>query len=486
MILYLSFFLSSHAINITNMKWKNFSLPIAFIASFIFFPYLAGAQEEKESVEQDNVEETKKKEGWKTGIPIPTISFDQDLGFQYGVALDLFDFGKPGIYPLYKHKFYFEWSRTTKGSGINRIYYDSEYLIPKVRLTADVSYLTEQALQFFGFNGYEAVYNPGWEDDEGPEYKSRVFYRHDRKIFRVLANFQGNILPDNKRLKWIAGITFFNTKVGRVDLDRLNKGKEDDEKLPDIDGLYLKYVKWNIIKPEEMDGNVTTYLKGGLIYDSRDFQFFPANGIWSEATFSYAPGFLGDPDFSYSKLTMIHRQYFSLGSKNLVFAYQLGYQTTLSGTVPYHIQPHIVPTFMTSATSQGLGGAKTLRGIMRNRVVGDGIALGNVELRWKFLRTHLGQSDFYLGANAFFDVGRVVKNVDVEISQEIMDQNPDKDPYDILENYFVASSESFHPSTGLGLKIGYNENQIISIDYGFALDKRDGDKGLYIRFYWLF
>jgi len=443
------------------------------------FLVLCIAQSKAQDTKEENEKEIRVKEGWKTGIPIPTISFDQDLGFQYGIALDLFDFGKPGIYPEYKHKFYFEWSRTTKGSGINRIYYDSEYLIPNVRLTADVSYLTEQALQFFGFNGYDVVYNPGWEDDSNPdEYISRAFYRHDRKMFRILANFQGNIIKDYDRLFWIAGFTFFNTKVGPVDIDRLNKGNSSNP-LPDTTILYDKYVEWNIIKPEEKDGNTTTYIKGGLVYDSRDFQFFPSKGIWSEATFSYAPGFLGDENFSYSQFTLIHRQYMRLGSDNLVFAYRLGYQTTLSGDVPFHLQPHIVPTFLTSSTSQGLGGAKTLRGIMRNRVVGDGIVLGNIELRWKFLRTKLGNSDLYLGTNVFLDAGRVVKNIDFEIDQDIMGD-------DQYSDYFDPDSESFHPSTGLGLKIGYNENQIVSVDYGFALDKRDGDKGLYIRFYWLF
>ena len=428
----------------------------------------------------------KVKEGWKTGIPIPTISFDQDVGFQYGIALDLFDYGKPGIYPLYKHKFYFEWSRTTKGSGINRIYYDSEYLIPKVRLTADLSYLTEQTLQFFGFNGYDAVYNAAWEDEDNPEYISRAFYRHDRKTFRVLANFQGNLLRTSDKLKWIAGITFFDTKVGPVDIDRLNKGKDEDKKLPEVDGLYDKYVDWDVIKEEEKDGNMTTYLKAGIIYDSRDFQFFPAKGIWSEVTFSYAPGFLGDKNFEYSKLTLVHRQYLSLGSNDVVFAYRLGYQTTLSGNVPFHIQPHIVPTFMTAATSQGLGGAKSLRGIMRNRVVGDGIVLGNVEVRWKFLKTKLGKSDLYLGTNAFFDAGRVVKEIEVDYDYLRGADSPIITAGENFEDYFAPGTESYHPSTGVGLKIGYNENQIISVDYGFALDKRDGKSGLYIRFYWLF
>ena len=459
---------------------KNRHLTSYLFFLLLLFSNLLTAQDKQELLAEDS---TKIKAGWKTGIPIPIISFDQDVGFQYGLGLDLFDFGKPSIYPHYKHKFYAEWSRTTKGSGINRIYYDSEYLIPKIRLTADLSYLTEQALQFFGFNGYEAVYNRAWEDETNPEYKSRVFYRHERKTFRILANFQGNILKSSNKLKWIAGIAYFDTKVGSVDIDKLNDGKDDDDKLPDEDGLYDKYVSWDVIHEDEKNGNKTTYLKAGVVYDSRDFQFFPAKGSWSEATLSYAPGFLGDKDFTYSKLTLIHRQYLSLGSKNLVFAYRLGYQTTLSGDVPFHIQPHIVPTFMTAATSQGLGGAKTLRGIMRNRVVGDGIALGNVELRWKFLKLKMKKSDLYFGTNVFFDIGRVVHNIKVDYdflrTSDIMGN-------DQFEDYFDPGSEAFHSSTGLGLKIGYNENQIISIDYGFALDQRDGKSGLYIRFFWMF
>jgi hypothetical protein len=43
--------------------------------------------------------------------------------------------------------------------------------------------------------------------------------------------------------------------------------------------------------------------------------------------------------------------------------------------------------YNTNITRDGLGGAKTLRGILRNRVTGDDIFYGNAELRWKFFRT---------------------------------------------------------------------------------------------------
>jgi len=426
------------------------------------------------SAKSDSV---KTKEGWTFGA-LPVVAYDTDVGLQYGLLVDLYDYGD-SLYPSYKHKLYLEWSRTTKGSGISRFYYDSEYLIPKVRFTADISYLTEQALNFYGFNGYEAVYNSSWEDEDSPEYKSRVYYRQERKMFRIMASLQGNILKTNDRLKWIAGFAYFNNKMGSVDIDRLNKGKDDADKLPDIPGLFDLYDSSGVLTRAEVYGNQITYLKGGLVYDSRDFEAFPTKGIWSEIVFSYAPEFLGDWVSSYSKLTFIHRQYFSIAPKNLVFAYRLAYQGTLSGEVPYHMQPHIVPIEMRTATSQGLGGKSTLRGILRNRVVGDGVVLGNFEVRWIFFRTTVFKQSLYLGTNLFFDAGMVVK----EMKRDISGWNNSLYP---IDEYFDPGAEELHMSAGLGLKVGLNENFVISVDYGQAIDSRDGDSGIYIKLYWLF
>jgi outer membrane protein assembly factor BamA len=360
------------------------------------------------------------------------------------------------------------------------LFYDSEYLIPGIRLTADISYLTEKALQFFGFNGYDAVYNPEWEDDTDPEYITRVFYRHDRKIFRIMANFQGNIIRKDNRFRWITGFAYYNNTIGPVDIDRLNKGRSEDKKLPDVDGLYDKYVDWGVIKPDEKDGNTTTYLKAGFVYDTRDFEAMPFKGIWSEAVFSFAPSFLGDGKFSYSKLTLIHRQYFTLIPEKVSFAYRLGYQGTITGSVPFHMQPHIVPTFLTSATSQGLGGSRTVRGVQRNRVVGDGIALGNLELRWIFYRTVIFKQNIYLGTNLFFDAGGVIDKMDLDLS--VAEDSLGSD----FPLYFNPGTESIHLSTGIGLKVGLNENFIVSFDFGKAFDRQDGNTGFYINLNYLF
>jgi hypothetical protein len=46
--------------------------------------------------------------------------------------------------------------------------------------------------------------------------------------------------------------------------------------------------------------------------------------------------------------------------------------------------------------------------------------------------------------------------------------------------YFDQDNDSMHLSYGAGLRIGWNENFIIAVDYGFAADSRDGRSGLYI------
>ena len=68
------------------------------------------------------------KTGWNFGA-LPTITFDTDLGFQYGALVNLYNYGDGSRFPSYNHSLYFEVSRFTKGSGINRFYYDSDRLI---------------------------------------------------------------------------------------------------------------------------------------------------------------------------------------------------------------------------------------------------------------------------------------------------------------------------------------------------------------------
>lgn len=440
-------------------------LIIFTLAAFVLLQLAATAQDKEKKVAKT-----------PTGLSfggLPTISFDADMGFQYGALVSAYDYGDGTAYPSYRQMMKVEVSRYTRGSGTNQIFYDAKNLLPHhLRLTADMSYLTEKSLDFYGFNGYQSRFNRDFTDKESSDYITRVFYRDLRKMFRFTADLQGQL--SGEHLRWLAGFGIMSMKTGRVDFDAINKNKKDEDLLTDTTTLFDKYVQWGIISQAEKDGGNANFLKAGLVYDTRDNEANPMKGIWSEALITYAPKFLFNPEFSYAKLVLIHRQYFTIVKDRLSFVYRVGYQGTIGGTAPFFMQPYMLSSYSSITKTDGLGGAKTLRGIMRDRVVGDGVVYGNLELRWKFLKTHVGKQNLYIALNGFSDFGMVVQQVKIDKS---------KIPLADQKTYFDFSydKDKLHPSMGAGLRIALNENFILAIDYGFATNKQDGLKGLYIN-----
>ncbi len=420
-----------------------------------------------------NSQEELTKEGWNFGA-LPSVAFDTDLGFQYGALINLYNYGDGGRYPAYDHSLYFEVSRFTKGSGINRFYYDSDRLIKGLQTSVDISYLSDMAYDFYGFNGFDAYVNSDYIDDQSSRYLSRMYYKYDRKMFRFKVDIQGKF--SGEHLLWVAGCNLLNFRIGEVNIDKLNKGKEGDDLLPDIDGLYKKYSDWGIISEEEADGGFVPTFKAGLVYDSRDNKPNPMKGLWSEAVILGSPQFLGG-ESSFAKLSLTHRQYFTVVPNDLSLVYRLGYQTTIGGNVPFYYQTQLITSVMKRYFSEGLGGAISLRGIRRNRIVGDGIFYGNIETRWKFARFRLINNNFYLGLNGFFDFGRVTKKIEL---------NPGSSSIPREEVHFDKDAEKMHYSYGAGLRVVMNQNFVVAVDYGMAADKRDGDSGLYIGLNYLF
>jgi len=288
---------------------------------------------------------------------------------------------------------------------------------------------------------------------------------------------QGKIKGDY--FKWIAGVNLLNFNIDRVDINKLNKGKEGDDLLPTHEeqpGLFQKYQEWGIISEKEADGGFVPALKGGLVFDSRDNRPNPMKGIWAEAVIEGAPEFLGC-ESSFAKLSLTHRQYFTIIPEDLSFAYRLGYQTTIGGNVPFYYQSQVITSILKGAMNEGLGGGKTLRGISRNRVLGDGIFYGNIEARWKFWRFQFINNNWYMGLNGFMDFGQVTKKIDgIESIPSI----------ETIPEYYEEDAEKIHLSYGAGLRVVMNQNFVIAIDYGMAADERDGDSGLYIGLNYLF
>jgi len=424
---------------------------------------------------------SKKEEKVKTGFsigPFPVVGYDTDIGFKYGALANLYWYGDGSRYPQYNHFVFLEWSRTTKGNGINQITYESDRLIPGIRSLFEVSYLTEKSLDFLGFNGYQAVYDMDYENSyDSEELANRLFYRHSRKLLRIKGDFQGKII--GQKLRWLGGIAYYGSKIDSVDVSDLNEGKDDD--LLSQNSLYGSYVDWGLIKEDQAKGGNHTILKGGLVYDTRDNEPLPFTGVWTEVQLHYAPSFLSNTDYGYGRFIFTHRQYFTLIPEWMNVAYRLSYQGKMGGEMPFYMMPFMFQS-APKLTRDGVGGSKTVRGVTRNRIVGDGFAFGNIELRGKILRTTLFNQNFYIALSAFVDAGMVTQKYDFDYSG-MPDVLPDDLPDQILD---LDAKEVPHLGFGGGIHLALNQNFIVTVDYGMAAKKSDGDSGLYVNLNFLF
>ncbi len=416
-----------------------------------------------------------KKEGLNVGV-LPAISFDADLGFQYGVLSNFYIYGKD--YPQFDHSLYLEASRYTLGSQILRLNYSSDKLIKNVNLNYDLSYITNQTETFYGFNGRGAVYSKLLEEQE-----TSVFYKTDRKQFQTRLDLTFPFFIEH--LNWYAGFAYYNTKIGNVDIDKLNKNKSDHDKISANKTLFEYYKTWGIITPNEQNGSEILYLKGGITYDSRDKKSAPNKGVWADLVFYTDPG-LTNNSFAHSKLSATYRQYFPVITDKCVVAFRAHYQDLLSGTEPFYAMNLFNTTLLRSATSQGLGGFNTIRGVFRNRITGHGFVLSNLELRYKFTTFQLMKQNFYIGTNLFVDGGKVthaatVDKTNVTIPAGFSQYNTNPETL-----FFSGEKDVWHSSAGIGFKIAMNQNFIVSADYGKPLSKDDGDGGLYIGLNYLF
>ena len=428
----------------------------------------ATAQEESRHVRQ----------GWTFGV-LPSVAFDADLGFQYGALTNIYYFGDGSTYPEYLHSFYAEAAYTTKHFGIFRTSYDSKHLIPGHRLSVDLTYLPDQMCDFYGFNGYQSDYNASYAKEDAPSYISRAYYKYRRDLFRFSADMQGHISGD---LYWNAGVGLLHFNVGTVDIDRLNSFTKNEEKwLPNTVTLFDHYVQRGYIRSDEAQGGLHPYVHAGVTYDTRDRQQNPTRGIHSDAFVTYYAGVGPTSGYNDLKLNLNFRHYQSLYSDRLILAYRVGAQLNVAGESPFYLNTYLNQLYMQRVVYEGLGGANSVRGIMRNRILAPGVAFANVELRTRIFSLKLGKNMFYLGLNPFVDAGMVVQPYEGVVS----------DPHTTTAAEEAGAEDRLyrpHLGGGLGVKVAMNDNFVLSVDWATAFDRQDNHKisNLYIKMGYMF
>ena len=437
------------------------------------------------------------KKGFNFG-PLPVVAFDADKGFQLGALLNVFDFGDGSTYPNPRQKLYLEASFFTKGSQLFVINYDNKFLIPGVRWSSTVTLTNDKAMDFYGFNGYMSYYDQArvalGKDKASDSYIYTPKYRVNRLALLFKTDFTGNIWKN--KLFWEAGYHFSYIKQGykknnhALNLDKINKNKDENKVYPAEDPtIFDMYRQWGIISEDEAWGGVNSTLRFGLLFDTRDKEAAPSKGIWAEAHVTVAPKWLGttNPHYRYSAT---FRHYVPIVKNDvLTFAYRLNYEGTFGNSAPYYVLPYI--TVMGSNYDRdGMGGYRTVRGLMRNRVQGLDMATYNVELRWRFVNFTLWKQNIAFGLSAFSDGTMVTRNYDMSFKGE--------EQYRDAYNAYMAgrpSSDRPHITVGAGLRVIMNQNFIVAFEYGMPVSKfskdpviknQDGNGAFYINTGFLF
>lgn len=388
------------------------------------------------------------KTGWNFG-PLPVVGFDSDLGFQYGLCCDIFNYGNGTNYPQYDYKINVEASTYTKGSSILRTYGDFKTLIPDGKLFFDITYFNAPKFGFYGYNGYATKFDPDLIFPAGlPEDTKTGYNFMSRNQFRALASIRKTITGN---LSWAAGLAFYHIKTDRLNL------KEYEGQMT----LYDAFIAQGLIRDDEKNGGNVTQLRAGLVYDSRNHDSDPTRGENIELSLVYAPDLIDAGGYSNLGVHLSLCQYLPIFSDRLTFAYRALVQAKLWGEIPYYFTNNINSMFFRKMYTEGLGGNASVRGLNRNGVLGDGFLMLNTELRWRIYDFKFINQNWQIATNPFFDLGKIIQpyRLDEQKAAIGMYQGDESKP---------------HFTAGLGIKLIMNHNMVISFEGGKPFNSNDG------------
>ena len=391
-------------------------------------------------------------------VPYPVVGFSDDLGIQYGLNYTFFDYGDGSIFPNYRHKAVFEFSRYTRGQTGLKLTYQSAYLIPGIRFSSAIAYNWNPMYHFYGFNGSAAPVNRSLDRKDGVAY-----YDIDRKFIRAVATFQGSFLEG---LDWAAGVNFLSYRIGTI-----NEKYGYDP----ANSLYNDYVAAGVIRADEAAGGNVLEFNAGLVYDTRNATTIPSKGVWTEFYFTGSPDVFGT-GHRYTRLSAHFRHYVGLiDNDRLTFAYHLAYQGIISGDPPFYILQNITSLVVNKTVNEGLGNKNTIRGTLYNRFIGKGYVWANFETRVKLFSFITHNQAFYVATNPFFDCGAIVKPYRLDEVARMQGVNAS-----------VREATKLHGSYGVGLKLVMNRNFVASVEVARPLNPDDGRFNLIMGSNYLF
>jgi outer membrane protein assembly factor BamA len=426
----------------SNINSKHGRLLVRTIVHLLFLAFFM--------VSITGVLQAKLLKGYSIGL-LPALDYSADKGFGYGVLMQLDDKTKAEYSPYYiSHRFVFQ--QTTRGIADYSYRLDSKYLLPAgIRFTLDTRYQVSLFEPFHGPGGAQSDYTEAFIEEGDSAYRGKFYYTYDRRTNHLRLIFQKNLPQPNLRVLW--GIVFQTTKF-----DSINYSKRDD-KYDDLDSLQSILANNWPLYASISPGGWENALILGLVYDKRDHELSPREGMWAELLMRWVPD-ISVNDFKYLAISAIHRQYMQLSEK-LVLAGRISGRY-FSENAPFFALSQVDGSFI---TDNGLGGKKTIRGVLWQRVIGHKTAFGNLELR--YFAKELFKTG-YVAFNLFTDAGR---SFDKRVP-----------------GFDGKEQDQLHVGYGIGMHAALSNTFVTALDIAFPLNAEidGGGMKLYIGLDWLF
>jgi len=347
--------------------------------------------------------------GWEvTGIP--ALNYDSDEGFGYGVVMALFDYGPFGVLP-YRTTIQPTLFLTTKGRRELTVFFDAPHLPGNWRLDTFLGWEKQIATPYYG-PGNDSPFDAAAMEGENP-----YFYRYgrERRVLRV--NLQ----------RLLGGLPIRILVGGQMAHFGIDPTPRDEGTT-----LLLEDLGPGAIIP----GGDQNSIRGGLVWDTRNRESGAERGVWSAVLVERVAEALGS-ESSFTRWTLTDRRYFTL-RRRLVLANRFTLQN-VSGSPPFYALTYVQSSF---GETEALGGAKSVRGVLRNRYFGEGLFFWNLELRWRGWDFRVVGRDAHLALIGFLDSGRVWEG-GVDLSSLLAD---------------------LHHGAGGGLRFGLGPNFVIATD----------------------
>jgi outer membrane protein assembly factor BamA len=342
-------------------------------------------------------------------VGLPALNFDSDEGVGYGALLQVYDYGK-GVRP-YRYTFQPTLIFSTKGKRDLTVFIEA----PDLRGWRANVYLAREihlATPYYGY-GNASLYDSTAESDP-----NHYYYRYGRRRTRIAADVQHH-LGSSRAARVLIGAAFLDVTTKAVPFDS---------------GTTL-------FAQQQVSGGVSphgraNYVRGGVVWDTRDREIGPTRGIWAEALAQFTARSIGASN-DYQRYTATVRGYAPVSSR-LIGAIRVIAQQ-VSGNVPVYDITTIQSSYK---PLNGLGGDGTVRGVVKDRFIGKGLVVANTELRWRFADFHVRGKSAFLLASGFYDAGRVWANT-IDISQ---------------------LATELHTGYGGGLRVGLGPSFVVAVD----------------------